>query len=699
MLWKQILAFRPNRMDLIFAVKTFIAMLLALYIAFALDLTYPMWAAGTVIIIAQPYAGMVSSKAVYRLMGTVIGGAFAIFLTPRMIDMPILFTFVLALWIAFCLYVSLLDRTPRSYVFMLAGYTTAMVACSSINSIDTYSVFDMALSRVLEISIAVICSAVVSATIFPAHLGTQLQHRVQKTLDDTREVFKSILTDPQHSSSYAELLAGITRDTSDIHGLAVHLTYEHGELRGMTKPLQELLHQITMVVANLMSMSERILQLDQSDVQYRQGLGDLYQHVVTFLRAQTEIEEQQLNRLPDEFEQDFHHLIALSQPPQQVMLIALKMDIRHFVQNVMTIKLLWARIQQGDKRIPDHIAALTTQYPSLHRDHGIAVRSSIAAGVATSISFLLWIYSGWHAGYMMAQLTAVSVCILSMLDNPVPALKLFVRGSIYAAILTIFYAFVIMPEVKEFWQLAFVLAPMAIYLLSMFPHPPLMGLALPMLINFIMSLNLQNHYTTNAVILMDTAMAGVVGPIISILAIYFIRAMSPETSATRILASHYRAMRAALYIPYGVGFRIHLRGMLDRIGILNTKMVQVDELKFAMNQALIETSAVVNLSRIAELMYQSATSQPLQHALFRLQQLLDRAFREQEKQLTLDLSLKDKILQQIQHIQELLVNETHTEIRQRIEISLNNIQSSILHVQGTETVQALAKVREIDGRV
>ncbi|MFW2154015.1 FUSC family protein, partial [Acinetobacter gyllenbergii] len=96
--------FRPSRMDLIFAVKTFIAMMLALYTAFVLDLTYPMWAAGTVIIIAQPYAGMVSSKALYRLTGTVLGGILAIFFTPRLIDMPILFTCILSIWVGVCLY-------------------------------------------------------------------------------------------------------------------------------------------------------------------------------------------------------------------------------------------------------------------------------------------------------------------------------------------------------------------------------------------------------------------------------------------------------------------------------------------------------------------------------------------------------------------------------------------------------------------
>ena len=58
-------------------------------------------------------------------------------------------------------------------------------------------------------------------------------------------------------------MAAITRDTTDIHALAVHLSYEKGELHGMTKPLQEMLHQISMVVANLVALSERIKQLQE----------------------------------------------------------------------------------------------------------------------------------------------------------------------------------------------------------------------------------------------------------------------------------------------------------------------------------------------------------------------------------------------------------------------------------------------------
>ncbi|MGS5637163.1 FUSC family protein, partial [Acinetobacter baumannii] len=189
MLLKQILAFRPSKLDLIFAIKTFIAGMLALFVSFELDLINPMWSIGTVLIIANPYSGMVSSKCVYRLLGTVGGAIIALTITPHLINTPWIFTVVLSLWVGFALYVSLLDRTPRSYAFMLAGYSTAMIVYNAITYIDQYNIFDIALARVLEISIGVISSAVVSATILPMHIGSAIKQRVTKTLKDTENLF------------------------------------------------------------------------------------------------------------------------------------------------------------------------------------------------------------------------------------------------------------------------------------------------------------------------------------------------------------------------------------------------------------------------------------------------------------------------------------------------------------------------------
>ena len=199
--------------------------MLALFVSFELDLINPMWSIGTVLIIANPYSGMVSSKCVYRVLGTVGGAIVALTITPHLINTPWIFTVVLSLWVGFALYVSLLDRTPRSYAFMLAGYSTAMIAYNAITYIDQYNIFDIALARVLEISIGVISSAVVSATILPMHIGSAIKQRVTKTLKDTENLFANLLNADQQQNN-TQLLAAITRDTTDIHALAVHLSYE-----------------------------------------------------------------------------------------------------------------------------------------------------------------------------------------------------------------------------------------------------------------------------------------------------------------------------------------------------------------------------------------------------------------------------------------------------------------------------------------
>ncbi len=43
---------------------------------------------------------------------------------------------------------------------------------------------------------------------------------------------------------------------------------------------------------------------------------------------------------------------------------------------------------------------------------------------------------------------------------------------------------------------------------------------------------------------------------------------------------------------------MYLRSMLDRIGVLNTKLIQSDRLKQKIDLALIESSAVIDLSSV-----------------------------------------------------------------------------------------------------
>lgn len=685
MLLKQILAFRPSRLDLIFATKTFIAGMLALFVSFELDLINPMWSIGTVLIIANPYSGMVSSKCVYRVVGTIGGAVIALMLTPHLINTPWLFTVVLSLWVGFALYVSLLDRTARSYAFMLAGYSTAMIVFNAITYIDQYNIFDIALARVIEISIGVISSAVVSATILPMHIGSAIKQRVIKTLKDTENLFANLLnTDSQQNNT--QLLAAITRDTTDIHALAVHLSYEKGELHGMTKPLQEMLHQISMVVANLVALSERIKQLQELRFieTHSEKLQQLSAHVVHFLEQKDLIIDENILQLPNEFESDFASLMESASTHQQVLVAAMKMDVRHFISNVLAVKVLWQRIQQGNKEIPDNITPMTTKYPSLHRDHGVAIRGGISAVLITFIVTGVWIISGWKAGFMMAQMGAVTACILTALDNPVPVLRIFIWGSIASAVLVFVYAFGIFPHVTTFWELGLVLLPMFLFAVSMMANQMLMPVGMVLGINTMMGLNLHNAYSMDAVSYLDGSFAMILGVLVSLVVIDVVRAMSPDTSASRILALHYRAMRQAIYLPYGLDFKVHLRSMLDRIGILNSKMVQSGEIKTSIHQALIESSSIVDLSRLQELANQLPQTSELTQHIGVLQQNLDELFRAKESDVDNTSALVEPIHRALFELKQLASNIEDMTMRQRLLISLNNIAYSMCHVSSNQ---------------
>jgi uncharacterized membrane protein YccC len=111
----------------LFAFKTFVASLLALFIAFWLGLEEPRWALLTVFVVSQRDSGLVVAKSFYRALGTIAGVFFSILLVFTFAQRGELFLTSLALWIAFCTFGAAATRNFASYGFVLAGYTAAIV--------------------------------------------------------------------------------------------------------------------------------------------------------------------------------------------------------------------------------------------------------------------------------------------------------------------------------------------------------------------------------------------------------------------------------------------------------------------------------------------------------------------------------------------------------------------------------------------
>jgi uncharacterized membrane protein YccC len=172
---------QPGWREVLFALKTFGAAMLALYIAFVFDLEHSSWAMMTSFIVSQPIAGMVIAKSLFRVVGTIVGSTVSVILVGAFAQAGELFLLALALWIGACTFVAVLLRdAPASYGAVLSGYTAAIVGIPVALAPET--AFTSAVERSLEVLLGIRCGSLVAQLVFPQTAGTALQRSVEATL-------------------------------------------------------------------------------------------------------------------------------------------------------------------------------------------------------------------------------------------------------------------------------------------------------------------------------------------------------------------------------------------------------------------------------------------------------------------------------------------------------------------------------------
>ncbi|SHN38263.1 Uncharacterized membrane protein YccC [Duganella sacchari] len=161
----------------IFVAKAMLASFSALWLAFRLGLDAPYTALATTIILAMPSSGMVLEKAFYRFLGTLVGCSAALALVGLFPQTPAVLFLGLALWVALCTGGAAMHRNQQSYSFVLAGYTAVMIAVPAVDTPS--SVFTLAVTRVTEVGLGIICSAVVHDVFFPRRHSRAVMRTVQ----------------------------------------------------------------------------------------------------------------------------------------------------------------------------------------------------------------------------------------------------------------------------------------------------------------------------------------------------------------------------------------------------------------------------------------------------------------------------------------------------------------------------------------
>jgi uncharacterized membrane protein YccC len=161
-----IAAFRSAAPALLFGLRLWASVCLALYIAFWLQLDNAYWAGASAVTVCQPVLGASLRKAWFRLVGTAVGAVAIVFLTACFPQDRVGFLLGLALWGAVCGLVATLLRNFASYGAALAAVTAAVIASDELGAVggaNGDTVLLLAVARASEICIGIICAGVVLA--------------------------------------------------------------------------------------------------------------------------------------------------------------------------------------------------------------------------------------------------------------------------------------------------------------------------------------------------------------------------------------------------------------------------------------------------------------------------------------------------------------------------------------------------------
>ena len=160
-----------------FALRVWLAMMLALYVSFWLELESPSSSALTVAILALPTRGQGMEKAGYRLLATIIGVTASIAIAGAFSQTDGLLLAVFGIWLGLCVYFAGLLDGNRAYAAALCAITVGLIA---IQQIDTPpQVFPAGVARGAAIGIGVLAVALVNEVLAAPHYHVVLAGRIE----------------------------------------------------------------------------------------------------------------------------------------------------------------------------------------------------------------------------------------------------------------------------------------------------------------------------------------------------------------------------------------------------------------------------------------------------------------------------------------------------------------------------------------
>ncbi|HAT1612585.1 TPA: FUSC family protein [Raoultella planticola] len=544
---------------LLYSVRSFAAAMLAYYIALAIGLERPSWAIITVYIVSQTSVGASLSRSLYRLAGTVAGAGATVLIVPTFVNTPVLCSVILAGWITFCLYLSLLERTPRAYAFVLAGYTASLIGFPAVS--DPGTVFNIAIIRVQEITIGILCAALIHRYILPTRISGLFNSKLAQTLQAARQRLADTLAGKSNAQSEPLHLALALQF---LQGISHHIPYDFAlsvPVRQARKALHDRLARLVIVNGELCDRLQAIAEMP-ADMQ------TLLEDVQAWLTCD---DTGKRKNAADELQQRSTQLVQRHAAQVLTFEDALRVNFLRYIVELITLLQQCERLsdaihhaRSAPMQAEDHAAKGYV----FHRDPLSAARTALGAFVIILGGCLLWIASAWPEGGTAVSILGVCCTLFGSFDTPAPHIVKYTIGSVWGVLISLIYSFALLPPLSDFPVLVAVLAPVYLLAGSLQARPPTTFMAMGITLTLPVLCELGAHYSGDFADAANTAIALFFATGFAAIGMSLLQTVQADAAINRLLKLCQRDIRRSVNGVFK-GDETHWTNlMIDRAALL-----------------------------------------------------------------------------------------------------------------------------------
>jgi uncharacterized membrane protein YccC len=601
----------PSWREWLFSAKALIAALFALYLALAIPLDNPYWAMASVYIVSHPLSGATRSKAIYRALGTLIGAAASVALLAGFGQQPVMLSLGVSLWVAVLLYLSLLDRSPRSYIFLLSAYTVPLISLSVAN--QPASIFDVALARSEEILLGIACASLVNTTLFPSRVAPVLHARMRVLLDDGRVSIRQLLQAPAHGR--IDALHRLMVDVMALDGMILHLEYD-SRSHGSAQHAREFRARMAMLAPQLISLGDALFRLRQEIPDSPLQFGQLLQAVTCWLTGKeaTESAESGADALLRRAYRLQARLAELNP--------AHRLAIEAAFEQLRALILLWRDALVLDRCFaeghPEQGPLLRYRPLQLdangHRDYPLLAFNALSTGTLVLLACLAWHLSGWQYGATGVFIAAVASCFFASQDNPAPFIHAFLTTTLVSISAAAVYLFALMPNVQDFGSLALLLALPLLLLGTLSGRPQYAGTTILIAVQTISTLTIQDRYAADFSIFAEAALSSTLGVVAALVWARVSRPLGTQRAARRLARDGWRSL-ATLALSKAPAYEPAAAEVIDRTAQLLPRLAQLSDQGAALHHAMRELRICFRLLDLKQAQRSPAIAQRLEPLL------------------------------------------------------------------------------------